>query len=69
LAARRSSGKLVPGEPQISAWTPEQMAAELGSAAFAVDEDTGMTDGNQRFARGKAKVDRMEYMRIAVART
>jgi methyltransferase (TIGR00027 family) len=56
------------GEPQISAWTPEQMAGDLRSVGFVVHEDTGMADWNQRFAQGQAKVDRMSYMRVAVAR-
>ena len=56
------------GEPQISAWTPEEMAADLRSVGFIVREDSGMADWNARFADGKAKVDRVPYMRIAVAR-
>ena len=57
------------GEPQISAWTPEEMAADLRSVGFTVREDSGMNDWNRRFAQGKAKVDRGFYMRIAIART
>ena len=57
------------GEPQISAWTPEEMAADLRSVGFVVHADSGMLDWNQRFARGAAtKVERGAYMRIAVAR-
>ena len=56
------------GEPQISAWTPEEMAADLKSAGFDVHEDSGMADWNTRFAKGQAKVDRGAYMRIAIAR-
>jgi methyltransferase (TIGR00027 family) len=56
------------GEPQISAWTPSEMAADLGRAGFAVREDTGMADWNARFAGGEAKTERGAYMRIAVAR-
>jgi methyltransferase (TIGR00027 family) len=56
------------GEPQISAWTPEEMAADLGSVGFVVRDDSGMTDWNERFAQGRAKVERGAYMRIAVAR-
>jgi methyltransferase (TIGR00027 family) len=56
------------GEPQISAWTPDEMAAELGSAGFKVIEDTGMMDWSQRFAQGQGNVERGTYMRIAVAR-
>jgi hypothetical protein len=56
------------GEPQISAWTPDEMAADLRSAGFAVHEDSGMADWNARFAEGKARVERGLYMRIVVAR-
>jgi methyltransferase (TIGR00027 family) len=57
------------GEPQISAWTPEEMAADLQSAGFSVREDSGMIDWNAQFADGKAaRVERGFYMRIAVAR-
>ena len=55
------------GEPQISEWTPEEMAADLGEVDFAVHEDSGMTDWNKRFANGEAKVQRGYYMRIAIA--
>ena len=54
------------GEPQISAWTREEMAADLSSAGFAVRDDTGMLDWNDRFAKAQAKVERARYMRIAV---
>ena len=56
------------GEPQISAWTPAEMAADLGSAGFVVHEDSGMTDWNARFAKSEGKVERGAYMRIAIAR-
>ena len=56
------------GEPQISAWTREEMATDLRSAGFAVGEDSGMADWNDRFAQGKAKVERASYMRIAISR-
>ena len=56
------------GEPQISAWSPEEMAADLRSVGFVVREDSGMADWNNRFAQGKAKVERGSYMRIAIAR-
>ena len=56
------------GEPQISAWTPEEMASDLRSVGFLVREDTGMEDWNERFAQGRAKVERASYMRVAVAR-
>ena len=55
------------GEPQISVWTAEQMAADLRAAGFVVSEDSSMLDWNTRFARGQARVDRAFYMRIAVA--
>jgi len=45
------------------------MAADLRSVGFVVREDSGMADWNERFAHGKAKVDRGSYMRIAVAQT
>jgi methyltransferase (TIGR00027 family) len=57
------------GEPQISAWTPEEMAADLRSVGFAVREDAGMADWNNLFAQGRAKVERGSYMRVAIART
>jgi methyltransferase (TIGR00027 family) len=57
------------GEPQISAWTPDEMAADLRSVGFVVREDSGMADWNNRFAHGQAKVDRAPYMRIAIARS
>ena len=57
------------GEPQISAWTPDEMAADLRSSGFVVREDTGMADWNTRYAQGQAKVERGSYMRIAIART
>jgi methyltransferase (TIGR00027 family) len=56
-------------EPQISAWTLEEMAADLRSVGFGVREDSGMADWNDRFAQGRAKVERGSYMRIAIART
>jgi methyltransferase (TIGR00027 family) len=56
------------GEPQISSWTPDEMAADLKAAGFVVAEDSGMADWNQRFAQGRGKVERGAYMRIAVAR-
>ena len=56
------------GEPQVSAWTQEEMAADLRAVGFIVRDDSGMLDWNKRFAQGKAKVDRGFYMRIVVAR-
>ena len=56
------------GEPQISSWTREEMAADLRAAGFTVSEDTGMADWNARFAQSQAKVERAPYMRIAIAR-
>ncbi len=55
------------GEPQISDWTKEEMAVDLQRVGFVVREDSGMTDWNNRFAKGEAKVQRGYYMRIAVA--
>jgi methyltransferase (TIGR00027 family) len=57
------------GEPQISAWTREEIAADLKSVGFSVHEDSGMIDWNDRFAQSRGKVDRGAYMRIAIART
>lgn len=57
------------GEPQISAWTREEMAGDLRSVGFVVREDSGMTDWNARFAQGQAKIERASYMRIAIAGT
>jgi methyltransferase (TIGR00027 family) len=56
------------GEPQISVWTREAMAAELRSVGFMAREDSGMADWNDRFAHGEAKVEQGFYMRIAIAR-
>jgi len=56
------------GEPQISAWSREEMAADLGAAGFVVRDDSGMLDWNARFAKSQAKVQRGFYMRIVVAR-
>jgi methyltransferase (TIGR00027 family) len=56
------------GEPQISAWTPEEMAADLHAVGFEVREDSGMTDWNARFAQRSARVDRGYYMHVVVAR-
>lgn len=55
------------GEPQISAWTPEEMAADLRSVGFVVREDSSISDWNSRFAQGKARVERGFYMRVAIA--
>jgi hypothetical protein len=58
------------GEPQISAWTPDEMAADLRSAGFEVREDSGMSDWNERYAQRDARVEgRAYYMRVVVART
>ena len=56
------------GEPQISHWTPAEMAADLAAAGFVVRGDSGMADWNADFARGAARVERGFNMRIAVAR-
>ena len=56
------------GEPQISAWTPDEMAADLRSVGFEVREDSGMTEWNERFAQRHARVDRGYYMHVVVAR-
>ena len=56
------------GEPQISSWTQDEMAADLHAAGFTVLDDSGMTDWNNRFAHGEGKIERGFYMRIVVAR-
>jgi methyltransferase (TIGR00027 family) len=56
------------GEPQISAWTPAEMASDLASAGFVVQQDTAMGDWNAQYAQGQAKTQRGHYMRVAVAR-
>ncbi len=56
-------------EPQLSVWTPGEMAAILRTAGFAVREDSGMVDWNERFARGSGDVARSYYMRVAVAQS
>lgn len=55
------------GEPQISAWTRDEMAAELSQAGFRVQQDSGMMDWNARFAGGEGQVQRAAYMRVVVA--
>jgi len=57
------------GEPQISAWTPAEMAADLKTAGFAVHDDSSVLDWNARYAKSEARVQRGDYMRIVVART
>jgi methyltransferase (TIGR00027 family) len=57
------------GEPQISAWSREEMAADLRSVGFVVRDDSGMIDWNDRIAQGKAKIQRGYYMRVAIAST
>jgi len=72
MAHRRFFARLIfrlIGEPQISAWTPVEMAADLRSVGLEVREDSGMADWNNRFAQGRAKVERGAYMRTAIART
>jgi methyltransferase (TIGR00027 family) len=54
------------GEPQISAWTPEEMAADLRSVGFVVRDDSGMSDWNDRFAKAEAKVARVRLV-VAVS--
>jgi methyltransferase (TIGR00027 family) len=56
------------GEPQISTWTKEEMAADLRSVGFVVRDDSGMAEWSERFAQGEARVERALYMRIVVAR-
>ncbi len=49
------------GEPQISSWTPEEMAGDLRTAGFVAVDDSSMLDWNARFAAGMAKVERASY--------
>jgi methyltransferase (TIGR00027 family) len=56
------------GEPQISSWTPDEMAADLRSAGFEVREDSGMIDWNERFAQRQGRIERGSHMRVVVAR-
>jgi hypothetical protein len=57
------------GEPQISHWTPDEMATDLAAAGMRVVDDSGMVDWSNHFTQGKAKAaERSAYMRIAVAR-
>ena len=57
------------GEPQISTWSPDEMAADLRQAGFVVAEDSSMDDWNRRFAQSSGQVQQGLYMRVAVART
>jgi len=64
---RRRTYRLI-GEPQPSTCTAEEIATDLGTVGFAVREDSGMIDWNNRFAQGNGDVARAYYMRVAVAR-
>src|SRR5207253_10984974 len=55
------------GEPVMSKWSPEEMAADLRAAGFEVEEDSGMADWAQRFATGSVGSRPGMIMRIAVA--
>ena len=56
------------GEPQISAWSTKEMAADLRAVGYVVHEDSSLPDWNDRFAHGRANVARLGYMRLATAR-
>ena len=56
------------GEPMISKWSPEEMAADLRAAGFEVQEDSGMADWAKRFAPDAPSMRAGYFMRIAVAR-
>lgn len=57
------------GEPHISHWTPDEMAADLASVGMRVVDDSGMIDWGNQFAQGNAtSAARSAFMRIAVAR-
>ena len=55
------------GEPMISKWSPEEMAAVLHAAGFEVAEDSGMSDWAARFAPAAPARKAGYFMRIAVA--
>jgi methyltransferase (TIGR00027 family) len=57
------------GEPHKSAWTPDEMAADLAAVGFGVLADTGLLDWNARFGQNGGTMERGSFMRIAVART
>jgi methyltransferase (TIGR00027 family) len=63
---RRAIFRLI-GEPQVSAWTPTEMADDLRSVGFLVREDSSMIDWNNRFAQAEGRVERGFYMRVVVA--
>jgi methyltransferase (TIGR00027 family) len=56
------------GEPMISKWSPEEMAADLRVAGFDVQADSGMDDWAKRFAPGAPAMRAGYFMRVAVAR-
>ncbi len=56
------------GEPQRSAWSPEEIAADLRAAGFDAIDDSGVQDWANRFATGKVEVRGGRVMRIVVAR-
>ena len=56
------------GEPQVSAWTPAEMADDLRSVGFTVRDDSSLVEWANRLAQGPTRVDRGNYMRVAVAR-
>ncbi|SRR5258708_7727465 len=56
------------GEPMISKWSPEEMAAVLRAAGLEVQEDSGMADWAGRFAPGAPPMRAGLFMRVAVAR-
>lgn len=56
------------GEPVKSAWSAEEMAADLGDAGFLVEEDSGTLDWAKRFATRDVETRAGRGVRLAVAR-
>lgn len=55
------------GEPDLSVWSPEDMARGLRDAGFRVDDDTGIAEWARRFAEGDINLRAGAVMRVAVA--
>jgi methyltransferase (TIGR00027 family) len=56
------------GEPDRSAFSPEEMAEDLRAAGFEPVEDSGAADWAARYANGPVEMRVGRIMRIAVAR-
>lgn len=55
------------GEPQLSTWSPGEMAADLRGAGFRVLDDSGFTEWSARFAPDAIQRPAGRIMRIVVA--